>query len=212
LPTNFNYCLGVYAEMYKTCKNCGSIEFYKSGDCRLCSLRLNKEYRTKNKNIKISKELLMEHYKYDATTGIFIRNKSTGGYRKKTVAGTFSKDGYIRITILGKQYLAHRLVWLYEYGEMPKHQIDHINGNRSDNRLSNLRAATNKQNMENINTKSNSKSGIRGVYSYKIKNTIKWGARLMHNYKTIHLGVFNDIDSAKRARKLGEEKYFSHSK
>ena len=76
---------------------------------------------------------------YDKDTGVFRRNTSSGGQEIGSIAGTISKYGYIRIRIKNKAYFAHRLAWLYEYGVWPENEIDHINGEKSDNRLINLR-------------------------------------------------------------------------
>jgi hypothetical protein len=164
--------------------------------------------------LEINQELLKQRFNYNPEIGLFIRKMKTApGVKIGTVAGSKGCGGYIVITFNRRQkHLAHRLAWLYVYGYFPRHQLDHINGIRDDNRIANLREATNKQNMENLNTKSSASSGIRGIASYKTKKSVKWVARIMHNYKTIHLGVFDNINEAINARKHGENKYFTHSK
>jgi hypothetical protein len=91
----------------------------------------------------ITQELLKERYNYDPLTGLFtnrvhVNSNSPIG----AVAGTLHKRGYVRIAINGKQYPAHRLAWLYHYGQWPEHTIDHRNQIKDDNRIDNLRDVT----------------------------------------------------------------------
>jgi len=100
---------------------------------------------------------------YDAESGIFRwkvqrRPQSPPGTR----AGWHSGKKAQRIELGGKNYLAHRLAWFYVHGVWPD-QIDHINGDRSDNRIANLRAANNSQNQANMKAKGNNSTGYRGV-------------------------------------------------
>ena len=81
---------------------------------------------------------------YNPLTGVFTRIRSAHPHRVGVVVGSVS-HGYILIGLLGKRYRAHRLAWLYVYGTWPKHDIDHINRNRSDNRICNLRDVTRQQ-------------------------------------------------------------------
>jgi hypothetical protein len=89
--------------------------------------------------------------------------------------GSGSKDsyGYLIIKIKGRQYKAHRLAWLYVYGQMPKGVIDHINGDRSDNRICNLRDVTQDQNNKSARRKPNRETGEVGVYIDKTKGLLK---------------------------------------
>jgi hypothetical protein len=94
------------------------------------------------------------------------------------VAGSIHKHGYKTISVHGYQHKAHRLMFLYHYGYMPKF-VDHINGNRSDNRIANLREATRNENARNcFLTKANA-AGIKGVS--KLRNSDKWRCRLTVN-------------------------------
>lgn len=109
---------------------------------------------------------------YDSETGIFTWKISGYGIRKNKQAGGLSPDGYKTIMINGKNYMAHRLVWLYVYGEFPINYIDHINHNKLDNRLINLRHATNSENQQNRNLPaSHNKVGFLGVIKRKERNT-----------------------------------------
>ncbi|WP_426607453.1 HNH endonuclease [Pantoea anthophila] len=107
---------------------------------------------------------------------------------------SINASGYLAIMINGKSYLAHRLAWLVSYGENPDGILDHINRNRSDNRLANLRIATHSQNMQNRKMQKNNKSGYRGV-SWDEKYG-KWRARISSEGKCINLGYFDSAEKA----------------
>ena len=119
-------------------------------------------------------------------------------------AGCIEKNGYRRIQIEGKIYRAHRLVWKYHYGKDPKEFIDHIDGNKTNNNIENLREATNQQNLFNTGPSKNNKLGIKGVS----KNGNKYIARIEINGKSKYLGMFNTIEEARLVREEAEEKYF----
>ena len=90
--------------------------------------------------------------RYNKNTGQFVRlvNGKGPNNQKGNVAGTHSHPrGYVQISVKSKSYYAHRLAWLYVHGYMPA-EIDHINGNTSDNRLRNLRECSKPQNMQNL--------------------------------------------------------------
>lgn len=156
-------------------------------------------------------ELTAEHLRsilhYSPETGIFTWKVSTSSRIKSGDAtGSQNGEGYLHIQLQRRRYKAHRLAWLYVYGEWPTDQIDHINRNRSDNRISNLREATNKQNGQNKSKRSDNTSGHPGVYW--LKQSSKWRACIMHNYKLTHLGYFADREEAIAARKAGELRYW----
>lgn len=114
------------------------------------------------------------------------------------LAGTLRKDGYVEVTVRGKQHRAHRLAWLIVYGKWPEGQIDHKNRNRSDNRIDNLREANNQQNQWNRECQKNNFSGLKGVSMVKLKPRTKWKrtpvkpweARIKVNGKTKVLGRY----------------------
>ena len=115
-------------------------------------------------------------------------------------AGHISPRGYITISINYKIYMAHRLVWMFHYGDIPTGiQIDHINQNKSDNRIENLRLATISQNHYNITKRKNNTSGYKGVSRYRRGK--KWEAVMSHNNKKIHLGLFATPELASEAYK-----------
>lgn len=140
-------------------------------------------------------ERLRELFDYDPETGIFrwkIRtsNRISVGNR----AGRNNGNGYIRIMIDGYTEYAHRLAWFHFYGEWPEFEMDHIDGNGMNNRISNLRCATHAQNSQNLSKRSTNKSGVMGV-SW-MKSYQKWEAYIMVNYKKIGLGYYNDLQEA----------------
>lgn len=144
---------------------------------------------------------VLELMNYDQESGIFTWSKARRGIKTGVPLGTCNGRGYLRITVLGQSYYAHRLAWFYVYGEWPENEIDHINGNPSDNRFSNLRKATlYENNMHKFLPQCNSKSCVRGVSFHKKAN--KWQAFIKRKY----LGLFNSIDEAAKAYKSAKEK------
>lgn len=164
------------------------------------------------KNI-LTSEKLMELFFIDSEKGIFVWKKNTGGKGKKgEKAGTLAVNGYIKIGIGNKEYLAHRLMWLYVYGKFPETNLDHIDRCRSNNSISNLRLATQKQNCENMFRTRQNTSGYKGVHFMKRLEGRKkpWQANITHNGKTIHIGYFATAEEAFSQRKLFENIYFTH--
>jgi hypothetical protein len=150
-------------------------------------------------------DLLKHLFDYDKETGNLIWKVSNGNNQKiGDIAGSLNaKVGYIRVGINGKKYLAHRLIFLYHKGYLPK-TIDHINGDKVDNRIENLRAVTASQNQHNRKINSNNTSGYKGVYYYKPLN--KWCANIRLEYKRIHLGYYKTPEEAAEVlRKAREE-------
>lgn len=149
------------------------------------------------------KELLY----YDPSTGEFSRIGRVRGMRR--TVGTLRNDGYRVICVDYKSYLAHRLVWIYMTGDVHT-QVDHINGDRQDNRFQNLRPATNKQNSENIKLYTRNKSGYRGVHF--CNRSQKWIARVVHHQKTHYVGSFDNASEAANAAKAKRDELFTHHK
>ena len=145
----------------------------------------------------LSAQRLKELLHYDADTGQFTRLTEKGGLQHRRV-GTIKKQERYAYLIIGvdyKTYRAHRLAWLYIYGEWPSGQIDHINGDKADNRISNLRVATDSQNKQNARkARSDSKSGLIGATWYSRSN--KWRAAIQVDGKKKHLGYFDEAEEA----------------
>ena len=157
----------------------------------------------------LTQKRLKELLAYTPETGVFTWAKPRGGKVAGAVAGTIHyKQGYIRIKIDGGMYSAHRLAWLYVYGEMPEHEIDHINHDRQDNRIENLRSVTRHQNARNRALRADNTSGVVGVNWFKRNK--KWGARIFKNGKFVFLGLFDRFEDAAEARKNASLKYGFH--
>lgn len=136
---------------------------------------------------------------YNDETGVFTRLVSSGGVRAGEAAGSVKSNGYVYLSIAGKQHLAHRLAWFMVNGVWPENDIDHINGDRTDNRFCNLRLATRAENMQNERKArvSNKSSGLLGV-SWS-KAACKWAAGIKLEGKKKHLGLFDDPQVAHEA-------------
>ena len=153
----------------------------------------------------ITQEYLKEILTYNKEAGIFTwKVNHTQKIRIGNIAGTLNKN-YILIQINKKKYSAHRLAWLYEYGNFPKHNIDHIDGNPSNNKISNLREANQSQNGMNKKLHKNNNSGIKGVGWHKASK--KWRARITINRIQHNLGLFDDKELAELVVMEARNKY-----
>lgn len=119
-------------------------------------------------------------------------------------AGHKRADGYICVGIGGSVYLAHRIIYKMITGCEAEY-IDHINGNRSDNRASNIRSVSSSVNNKNARARKDNSSGTTGVVF--CKKTNRWLARIKVEKKFMHLGCFINKAEAIRARKMAEKKY-----
>lgn len=131
-------------------------------------------------------------------------------YANKPVNTELTASGYVRVSNKGIGYtMAHRIIWEMTNGEIPDGLfIDHINGNRRDNRIENLRLVTQKVNSMNSSLRFDNKSGVTGVAIYK--RTGKWRASIQSGGKTVHLGFFDDFISACEARIVAEVRLGYH--
>jgi len=146
----------------------------------------------------LTQERLKIVLNYDPDTGLFTRRITLSSRAKAgQICSGMHCEGYLRISIDYERYLAHRLVWLYVYGEWPEYMIDHINGNRQDNRLCNLREATNSQNLCNQGKPANNTSGYKGVYYDKERD--KWVSEIKVRKMKTFLGRFDSAEAASDA-------------
>lgn len=146
----------------------------------------------------LTQEELKEHLHYDPDTGIFTRLISmSNSVQVGDIAGHTDKTtGYNRIFISNFSYRSHRLAWLYMYGKFPANFIDHIDGDRVNNKIVNLRQVSNQENSYNHRKcNSNNSNGFLGVF--KCGN--KFRACIVVNQQKIHLGSFNTPEEAHQA-------------
>lgn len=144
-------------------------------------------------------------FSYNSETGELFRIRQADGkeINPPRLIKTDRGDGYIQVSIsdsngLKKLFLAHRICWYIHYGAEPTNTIDHINGIRTDNRISNLRVVDTTINNRNKSMSSRNKSGYTGVCWYKSTN--KWMAYIFIEGKNKHLGLYDTIDEAVLAR------------
>lgn len=112
-------------------------------------------------------------------------------------------NGYVRVFINGRLWLAHRIIWMWNYGYLPELQIDHIDHNRQNNRLENLRLVTQSQNNANSRLSLRSVTGVTGVTWHTPSK--RWRATINLNKKFIEIGRYMDFESAVIARKAAEK-------
>lgn len=152
----------------------------------------------------ITQTRLKELLHYSPETGIFTWLRDQGRVKKGSIAGAVDYYGYIVIRLDRVLYKAHRLAWLYVHGEWPDKNIDHINRQRNDNRLKNLRDVDQSVNGHNGKMKATNTSGFTGVTWRKDRG--KWSARIKVGYKNIDLGLYANINDAVEARQVAEAK------
>ena len=140
----------------------------------------------------ITADLLRKLFNYDPASGWFSRYEGA-------MAGWINADGYRAVSVKNTTQYAHRVIWCMMTGEWPTQQIDHVNGDRSDNRWENLRAATVSENHQNRAKRSDNSSGEVGVRIRVGKTGTRYIAGIAMNGKTKHLGSFLDMESARNA-------------
>jgi hypothetical protein len=116
--------------------------------------------------------------------------------------GTLNEEGYVTCGLFHKSHYVHRIIYLMHHGKTPA-QVDHIDNNKSNNKIENLRAASQQQNSCNEKLRSTNTSGVKGV-SFN-KRLQKWHARIGHFYKEIHVGYFTTLEEAEKAVKEKRE-------
>lgn len=157
---------------------------------------------------EITQAKLKEVLDYNPKTGVLKYKVDTLRNSKGDIATYNHTGGYESVSINTKNYLAHRIIYMYMTGEMPEF-IDHINHNRKDNRWVNLRNVTFLENNTNTSLSTNSTSKLNGVSLHK--PTGKYRAYINKDYKQIHLGLYNSIEEAKDAREQANKIHNYHT-
>lgn len=156
----------------------------------------------------LSQSRLKELLHYDKETGIFAWKVKRKCFNAGDVAGRLNHDGYVVIWI-DRDYYAHRLAWLYEYGQIPACGLDHKNRKKNENWIENLRPANKSENAQNMKISKNNKSGFKGVSWHKQRS--KWNAKIVVNYKGISLGLFDRLEDAVIAYSAAAAKFHTHN-
>lgn len=159
------------------------------------------------RNREISSEILLSQLRYN--DGILYWKEWRRGRKRSLEAGTVNSKGYVKLTVDGVQIYAHRVVWIMHNGDIPPNmEVDHINHNRADNRIENLRLVTRLENNMNKSVQINNSSGVTGVTF--CKQTGKWRAQIQINGKNVSLGRYESIHEAETARKTVQKDFSFH--
>jgi hypothetical protein len=155
----------------------------------------------------LTQTLLQSLLDYDPTTGMFKwRVHRAGNALQGQTTGSVNTTGYIQVKLNGVKYSAHRLAWLYVYGSSPDFDLDHINRNRQDNRIVNLRKATRSQNCQNQKQRVDNTSGVKGIHWCKLKQ--RWIVQAIVEGKRKQIGAFTDREAAISARAVTEKQHY----
>jgi hypothetical protein len=154
----------------------------------------------------ITQKRLHELFEYREDGNLIRKINVSSNARKGDIIGTIHNRGYMTVLVDQKSYLVHRLIFLYYHGYLTEGlQIDHIDGNRQNNRIENLREVTGSQNNMNSKIRSNNTSGVKGVWWSKEKR--KWRSMVKVNHKEIFLGYYTSLEEAAAVVKEAREKY-----
>jgi hypothetical protein len=160
---------------------------------------------------KLTQKDVQEFFNYDEKTGKLFW-KSVHSWKNRHIinsrnankeAGSLSNNGYLIVGLKQKLYKVHRIIWLYVYGYCPENYIDHINRDKTDNRIENLREVSNQCNVRNSKLQRNNKSTIKGISWHK--ETCKWVVKIRLNGKNYYLGIYKDFYEAACIRLATEQ-------
>ena len=154
--------------------------------------------------MSITQDYLKEIFDYK-DGNLFRKTKTSNRTKVGDVVGSKNGNGYLRVSVLGKYFYVHRIVFMWHFGYLPN-EIDHIDGNKSNNKIENLREATHLQNGKNLTLRLSNKVGINGVRFDSDRR--KWASSICINKKKKHLGRFANIEDAILARKNAEIEFF----
>lgn len=157
--------------------------------------------------------LVKQTFRYDPETGLLYRQKPVQGSKFGSPVGSAVKNcrsgkTYVRVRMSYGHYLAHRLIWVLTYGVWPQSEIDHKDGDGTNNRLTNLRLVDHPTNQKNMKRPAHNTSGHVGVTW--IKRDQRWAARIYKGKSIICCGTYVDFDDAVAARKRAEVEHGFH--
>jgi hypothetical protein len=151
----------------------------------------------------LSKQQLLDMFEY-RDGELYWKITTTNRYSSNRIAGSLHSTGYKYTGIFGKRYKNHRIIWMMHYGYLPK-EIDHIDQNKANNRIENLRESNRILNMQNVAIRSNNKSGTANVGWYKPYK--KWEVKMRINKKSCHFGYFDDLELASLVAMEAKDKF-----
>lgn len=161
------------------------------------------------RDTELTPEIVRKLLTYDPKTGVLVWRFRRSNVPKGTIAGYINTHGYRVLSLavggIKKRYPAHRLIWLHVYGHLPDQWVDHVNGDKDDNRLSNLREATPAQNNANKRAGKDNTSGVKGVSFCRTRN--KWAASICSNGHRRNLGRFKTKEEARIVYREAAKKY-----
>lgn len=160
---------------------------------------------TKPKN-DLTAEQVRAVLHYSPETGVLTWRVDTGTAKALDTAGVVGDHGYVLVGLRRRVYRAHRLAWLWVHGRWPTGSLDHVDGDRQNNRLSNLREATHTQNLQNSKRAREMASGLKGAYP--TANGQTWTSRIRHNGRSVYLGCFSTPEAAHAAYRAAAERLF----
>lgn len=152
---------------------------------------------------------LPDLFLYDPLTGEVVWKKRFSNRIKADLRLGKNSKGYVSVYVKGRNYAAHRIAWAMHYGAFPDGPLDHINGDRADNRICNLRVVTTSENQKNTRLDRRNKSGVSGVRFRSDRQL--WEASIRSDRKLIHLGRFRNFDDAVSIRRKAEVEYGFHA-
>ena len=168
--------------------------FQRASDPKLAAW----EYVNRDANRReLTQEYLKACVRYDAETGVFTANLPAGKRQEGDTLGSVASHGYLTVVVAGRSYLAHRLAWFYVHGRWPS-LVDHIDRDRHNNRISNLRECTYTENAWNVTPMQGTVSGVEGVNWFASRK--KWVAKISSAGVHRTLGYFDTIEDAAAAR------------
>jgi hypothetical protein len=152
--------------------------------------------------LQIDVKKLREVFCYDPETGVLTNRVSRkGGGKKGAISGCSRHDGYLIVRVENKLLLGHRVIWALHYGQWPDCDIDHVNQDKSDNRITNLRLSNKSNNSLNRGRRADNKSGVKNV-SWN-KPCGKWDVRMKVNGIQKCFGLFDSLDEAREVATKG---------